>query len=466
MARKVFISVLGSTNYGTCKYEFKENGFISEDVRFIQEATLQMLNAKEWGTDSVGYICVTAGDRGSKELNWKDNGHKDRTSGCFIHCEGLETRSKILKLPFEIEPVIIKDGNGKEEIWEVFDEIFKLLKDNDEIYFDITHGFRYLPMLILVLSNYAKFLKNIKVKSITYGNYEARNKDNNIAPIIDIASFSVLQDWTSAANEYVEYGRTKKISKLIIEDSENNIGNSNSKSFIKNLKEIEGVFITCRSKQIKSGKVFNNFNNYLKAFKKQMKIEPLVPILDKISKTNKSFNNDGSLLNVCAAVDWCHHNNLLQQAITMGQELILSIFIGLLPDIDEKIKKKKDFRTAINSLLTNDKVFNREEKWHDYMIGYESILEEAMSNNIFSSFRQKETQSLINKQDMSYYSAFNELRNKINHGGVTDDVSYNQFEEGFIEFYLKLLDKFKEHGFRYESSIVKLNYYECNASLL
>lgn len=451
MARKVFISVLGSTNYGTCKYEFKENGFISEDVRFIQEATLQMLNATEWGTDAVGFICVTEGDRGSKKLNWKDNGHKDRTSGCYINCEGLETRLKMIKLPFEIEPVIIKDGNDKEEIWEVFDEIFKLLKDDDEIYFDITHGFRYLPMLILVLSNYAKFLKNIKVKSITYGNYEARNKNSNIAPIIDITSFSVLQDWTSAANEYVEYGRTKKISKLIIEDSERNIGDS--KSFIENLKEIEGVFITCRSKQIKSGTVFNKFNNYLKAFKKQMRIEPLVPILDKISKANTSFNNNGSLLNVCAAVDWCYNNNLLQQAITIGQELILSIFIDLLTDIDEKIKKKKSFRTAINALLTNDKVFNREQKWYDSMIEYESVLVEAMSSNIFSSFRRKETESLINKESVSYYLAFSELRNKINHGGVTDDVSYNQFEEGFIDFYLKLLDKCKEHGFKYESSI-------------
>jgi len=454
MARKVFISVLGSTNYGTCKYEFKEKGFISQDVRFIQEATLQMLNAKEWGNNSAGYICVTSGDKGSYELNWKDNGHKDRTSGCFIHCEGLETRLTRLKLPFKIEPILIKDGNDKDEIWEVFDTIFKLLKDDDEIYFDITHGFRYLPMLILVLSNYAKFLKNIKVKSITYGNYEARK--DGIAPIVEITSFSVLQDWTSAANEYVEYGRTKKISKLIIEDSESNI--EDSKSFIENLKEIEGVFITCRSKQIKSGKVFNKFNEYLKGFKNQTKIEPLVPILENISKANTSFNNNGNLLNVCAAIDWCYNNNLLQQAITMGQELILSIFIDLLPDIDEKINKKKNFRTAINALLTNDKVFNREVNWHESMLEYERILVEAMSNKIFESFRQKETQSLINKQAVSYYLAFSELRNKINHGGVTDDVSYNQFEEGFIEFYLKLLDKCKEHGFRYESSIVKLNY--------
>jgi len=455
MARKVFISVLGSTNYGTCKYEFKEKGFISQDVRFIQEATLQMLNAKEWGNNSAGYICVTTeGNKASYKVNWHDDGHVNYETNEIIRCQGLKTRLDMLSLPFKVEAIAVEDGKTKEEVWKVFTNVICLLKEHDELYIDITHGFRYLPMLLIVLSNYAKFLKNIKVKSITYGNYEARK--DGIAPIVEITSFSVLQDWTSAANEYVEYGRTKKISKLIIEDSESNI--EDSKSFIENLKEIEGVFITCRSKQIKSGKVFNKFNEYLKGFKNQTKIEPLVPILEKISKANTSFNNNGNLLNVCAAIDWCYNNNLLQQAITMGQELILSIFIDLLPDIDERIKTKKNFRTAINALLTNDKVFNREVNWHESMLEYESFLVKAMSNKIFESFRQKETQSLINKQAVSLYIAFTELRNKINHGGVTDDVSYNQFEEGFIEFYLKLLDKCKEHGFRYESSIVKLNY--------
>ena len=33
------------------------------------------------------------------------------------------------------------------------------MQDGDELYFDLTHGFRYLPMLVMVLINYSKFLK-------------------------------------------------------------------------------------------------------------------------------------------------------------------------------------------------------------------------------------------------------------------------------------------------------------------
>ncbi|MDD3722733.1 MAG: TIGR02221 family CRISPR-associated protein [Lutibacter sp.] len=449
MARKVFISVLGSTNYGTCKYEFREKKYLSQDIRFIQEATLEVLRAKDWGSDSIAYICVTKGDRGSEELNWKDNGHKDRTSNCYIHCEGLETRLNKLKLDFEIKPIHIKDGNDKDEIWEVFDTIFKLLKDDDEIYFDITHGFRYLPMLILVLADYSKFLKGIKVKSITYGNYEARK--DGIAPIIDITSFTVLQDWTSAASDYVEHGRTKKITTLV--GSEWESIDNNKKVFIDTLNELEGVFVTCRSKQIRSGKLFIKFDNYLKVFNKQADILPLKPIIGAIAKTNNSFVKENSLTNVCAAVDWCYSNNLLQQAITMAQELILSVVIDLLPNIDPKVKQSKDFRSGLNAILSNDKVFDRKIQWYESMMPFEKEYMQLLNENLVLSLVDKEIISTVNKQKISYYNALSEIRNKINHGGVTDDLSYHLFEECFVESYLALLFKLSKFGFEYKSKI-------------
>ena len=77
---------------------------------------------------------------------------------------------------------------------------YEFVKGNYAIDFDgehITHAFRYLPMLVLVLANYAKFLKNVTVKSLTYGNYEAREGTN--APIVNLLPIAALQDWTTAA---------------------------------------------------------------------------------------------------------------------------------------------------------------------------------------------------------------------------------------------------------------------------
>ena len=52
MARKVFISFLGGTNYQYCDYQ--KDGVSYGNVRFIQEATLNYLNVNEkWTANDV-----------------------------------------------------------------------------------------------------------------------------------------------------------------------------------------------------------------------------------------------------------------------------------------------------------------------------------------------------------------------------------------------------------------------------
>jgi len=422
MARKVFISVLGSTNYGTCKYEFKEKGFISQDVRFIQEATLQMLNAKEWGNNSAGYICVTSGDKGSYELNWKDNGHKDRTSGCFIHCEGLETRLTRLKLPFEIKPILIKDGNDKDEIWEVFDTIFKLLKDDDEIYFDITHGFRYLPMLILVLSNYAKFLKNIKVKSITYGNYEARK--DGIAPIVEITSFSVLQDWTSATQTFRETGQTHNIVK-ILDNYDLNC-----------LKEFSDEIFEVRAREIIKGESAINAKIELQNIK--MDETPFTKLKERLLIIFENFKKD-NIDNVFYAVKYCDEFGLTQQGFTLFIEYIISKVISdceILTDKEDLYDI--ELRSVVSSALSLTSVarfkFDRfdDEKKKTYFL---------IVNKIFKlPYKKKLTKDI-------YFSLSSGGRNDLNHGGfrpIGEAKSTGHFK-----------NKLKEYIIRYEKLIIQ-----------
>lgn len=59
-----------------------------------------------------------------------------------------------MNLPVEIRPVDIVDGKDEDEMWKIFNALFNELRDGDELYFDLTHSFRYIPMLVLVLGNY------------------------------------------------------------------------------------------------------------------------------------------------------------------------------------------------------------------------------------------------------------------------------------------------------------------------
>ena len=86
MARKVFISVLGFTNYSECIYT--KDAYKSHSVRFIQEATLEyLLQQTEWTSNDVAYIMLTDG---AEKANWMDNGHRNRVTGEIIACEGLQ----------------------------------------------------------------------------------------------------------------------------------------------------------------------------------------------------------------------------------------------------------------------------------------------------------------------------------------------------------------------------------------
>ena len=59
MARKVFISVLGTGFYNECFYTYKEEDFESSSLRFIQEATLSLIGADKWDSSDHVLILVT-----------------------------------------------------------------------------------------------------------------------------------------------------------------------------------------------------------------------------------------------------------------------------------------------------------------------------------------------------------------------------------------------------------------------
>jgi CRISPR-associated DxTHG motif protein len=164
MARKVFISILGTGFYGSCQYA--SGSFTSDKTRFVQEATLEYIGAKDWTTHDIALIFLTQKAR-------KDNWEKSITKRVNNSTEaeesyiGLEQLLENMNLPFTPEGVDIVEGKNEDEIWKIFNTIYEKLEDGDELYFDLTHSFRYLPMLLLVLGNYSKFLKNVTIAHIS-----------------------------------------------------------------------------------------------------------------------------------------------------------------------------------------------------------------------------------------------------------------------------------------------------------
>ena len=138
-SRRVFLSFLGLGNpeigYRESSYIDKDKNKISKNVKYVQNAVVEI-----------------------EENNFDEK---------YIFCteEVLKKRFNELEKEknYKYKSIEIVKGKDEEEIWAIFQKIYDVLEENDEVTFDVTHSYRFLPMLGLLLLQHAKFLKNINI---------------------------------------------------------------------------------------------------------------------------------------------------------------------------------------------------------------------------------------------------------------------------------------------------------------
>lgn len=429
-----------------------KDAFCSPNVRFIQEATLDYLQTiEQWTANDIAYILLT---EGAKAKNWADNGHRVPKTNEVIEQAGLETVLWQKNYPFQIKAIEqLPDGKDEEELFTLFRRIFEVLLPGDQLYFDITHGFRSLPMLALVLVNYAKFLKNVEVRSITYGNFEAREEvsdaDGTVrskAPIIDLLPLSGIQDWTFAAADYLKNGNADKFTELsrAYKTSLFKGLRAGSKeeaididSLTNSLKTVTDDFQTCRGYNILSSANVSALKKKLDLFDRTV-IEPLNPVIRKLESAFTAFEKpsqgEANCRNGLEAAKWCMDNHLFQQAATILQECVVTFFC-LRYDLDissDMERKLVNGAFAKNERLNSTKTTAAEK--------------EAIRRDIEGCDTTKRLIADTLISDREIYEAFSMLtteRNDINHSGMrpqphSSDKIRNNIRKAFVVFQNKL----------------------------
>lgn len=406
MGRKVFISVLGTGLYNSCKYF--ADGFCSTETRFIQHATLEYLDAKNWPSDSKAYILLT--EKARKD-NWLIEGNKryNVKTKEELQYKGLHDVLNDAELPFDIEGVSIPDGKDEQEMWQIFETVFRLLDNNDELYLDLTHSFRYLPMLMLVLGNYSKFLKGVTVCSLTYGNYEAMNPSTSEAPIMNLLALSSLQDWTFASADFLRNGNAERLVELSKKEYEPLMRNAETRTDdtkkLKNLVNLMGTFSsdmrTCRGLNIINAKTTDNAKEVISELQTVV-VPQLKPVFHKLEESIKSFEGQGSVSNAFEAAKWCFDKQLYQQATTFLEEGVISYFCqrhGI--DLDDKGQ-----RELITSAFSITYLGINKDEW---IVKSENLplLEEIVNDEL-----------LKNKDLVKSFCLLVDLRNDYNHCGM------------------------------------------------
>ncbi len=324
MGRRVFLSILGIAFYQKCRYT--KGGFVGTETPFVQMNLLEYLQQEEnWGREG-DQVLMFLTEKARLE-NWDKEivsrfSPKDKQAVPYV---GLEKILQNMGVAYQAVP--IPEGKDADEMWQLFEVIFEQLQEDDELYLDITNSFRYLPMLLVVLVNYAKTLKKVKVKAIFYGNYEARNQVSNVAPIMDLLPLSVLQDWTSATSDYLRYGQVEKLHELtetsmapILRDSNRRTKDDELlRQFVKKLKETVEERTTCRGKKIIKSENLRDLENNANKIQNVVIVQ-LRPLFEKIRESLSDFDAKENVMNCIKAAKWCNDNKLYQQATTLLEE--------------------------------------------------------------------------------------------------------------------------------------------------
>ena len=437
MARKLFISVLGTGLYE--KGVYTQGDFRSSETRFIQQATLELIGCKETWTEE-DRICILLTDK-AKESNWEVSSRKHPHTKEEIAYEGLSTLLQKMDLRSHIIPVSICDGKNEDEMWKIFQTTFEQIQDGDELYFDLTHSFRYLPMLILVLGNYAKFLKNIRIAHISYGNYEARNEEGS--PIVDLLPLTVLQDWTFAAADFLHNGRSEQLTQLtqqvfkpILRDTRGQDQQARAlRDFSDALNNITNNLQMCRGLNITEEKSICRLKESINQLSEDI-IAPLVPVVKRIERSFTKFISDANILNGLHAAQWCYDNHMYQQSITILQETIVTYICNN----NELSKTDKDARALVNAAfyIVEEKLQQEEEKWKlpNYGENYEAI----------DKVRELIKDPDVEKLSRSFKTA-TDVRNDFNHAGfrpnpMSADRLTQKIDESIIEVHNIISDNY------------------------
>lgn len=264
----------------------------------------------------------------------------DKLYAIMTHKAKATNYEEIKKL-CDCEPIDIPDGKSEDEFWIIFDKITSVVKVGDEVVFDITHGFRSQPFIVIVLLLYLKATKNIKINNILYGAYEARN-ENNVSPVFELKSFIELVEWANAAREFAENGNMKYFKTLLSNiHKSSHLGklDNPSKQLLgtgKDLEILTDAFDTIRLNEVFDTTVSfsNRLNDLLNDLENHPRSKPFKTVLEQIvnkllpiSAADKSVFSMKGMEAQKAILNWYVDTGKFQKAVTLSREYIISKYL-------------------------------------------------------------------------------------------------------------------------------------------
>ena len=311
------LAMLGTTNYQATEYQWEGNAHTT------QFFTAALAN---WYPDAAVKVLAT------EEAKAK-------------HWEAL-----CAQLP-RAEAIDIPSGKNEDELWAMFNTVAESLPMNETVIFDVTHGFRSLPLLTLLALSFLRVAKNITLKRVFYGAWEARS-DANVSPVFDLTPFVAMLDWANATSRFTETGDARKFKTLIKENRYNPLNEVESKmvALSESLAFSQAGDIWNTAKEL--GKKVAIAKDKMPATEpRHSRQTPFLLLLDRVAEGYAPMASPDILTAQWNQIGWFLRHDRHPEALSLAREWLVSVRVikegGVLFPVEDEQRKAAE--TWLNS---------------------------------------------------------------------------------------------------------------------
>lgn len=136
-----------------------------------------------------------------------------------VNADMLSTQEERLtkKLGLSVICQLIPYARNATEQTKILLTLAELVHRGEEVFLDVTHGFRHLPMLALVAARYLTHVKDVKVGGLYYGALEMTSA-NGETPVLQLDGMLQMLDWVESLATYNKDGDYGVFAPLLQQD--------------------------------------------------------------------------------------------------------------------------------------------------------------------------------------------------------------------------------------------------------
>ncbi len=384
---KKLCSLIGTSKYKGCIYRLGD--YRSSATSYVQMALLELLPKVGHPIEEL-VVFATEEARAAHEASLRN-----------------EILQKGAAVSLRFVPIV--DKVTECTIWEFFRQVYDTIDEKDTIYFDITHGFRSLPLAVLSILHYARELKSIENGKVLYGNFEARTMaidcNTYVAQIDDLTDLVSFLDWTYGVKTFLSTGDAKMLIQLTEEQglasqpyADTDVDSFRSRQVAERMQNLTQAMATCR------GTTFAYHALRLRSTIEEAMddpvaySQPLVNLFHKVAEKMEPFTGD-KVMDPSYAVTWCIEHGMIQQAYTLLEEHVTTAFCLMLGVDDNKRKTREVVSSGLNVGMQR----KPESEWI-----YQSLADKKLMERVVELLKEFEAFK-------GSFSLLKKYRNNINH---------------------------------------------------